>query len=65
MKKITPKTIHMADDYPCPACGYVETLCGLTDVESDEFTLDEDKVTCKDCFKEIHPRSKKFSKVHK
>lgn len=46
------KIVHMAWEYPCIHCGYVETECGEEVVDNsgtDDWTMDEKKVTCKEC----------------
>jgi len=46
------KIVHMAYDYPCIHCGYVDVECGEEVVDNsgtDDWTMDEKKVTCKEC----------------
>jgi len=48
------KIIHMAYDYPCSHCGYVDVECGEEVVDNsgtDNWTMDAKKVTCKECKK--------------
>lgn len=46
------KLVHMAYEYPCTHCGYVDVECGEEVVDNsgtDGWTMDEKKVTCKEC----------------
>lgn len=51
------KPVHIELDY-CPHCGTVDTWCGESTEEEDEWTSDPDKATCKGCLREY----KKFNK---
>lgn len=50
--KSKKEVIHMAYEYPCSHCGFVEFACG-EDGFGNNFTTDETKVTCKSCKEEI------------